>query len=49
MFCKWLQEKLLLNVVTRESAMTIAYFAPLNTLRDIPINSKQLQSFRRDM
>ena len=49
MFCRWLHEKLLLNVVTRESTMTTACFAPLNTLRDIPINSKQLQSFRKDM
>ena len=48
MFCRWLHEKLLLNVVTRESAMMAVCFAPLNILRDIPFNSKQLQSFRRD-
>ena len=48
MFCRWLHEKLLLNMVTRESAMIIVCFPPFNILRDMPFNLKQLQSFRRD-
>ena len=48
MFCRWLHEKLLLNVVIRENAMMTVCFAPLNILKDMPFNSKQLQSFKRD-
>ena len=47
-FCRWLHEKLLLNVVARENGMMTVCFAPLNILRDMPFKSKQLQSFRKD-
>ena len=48
MFCRWLHEKPLLNMVTRETTLITAYFAPLNTMSNIPINLKQLQSFKKD-